>query len=161
MQPDVQVRDGQAAVPTLSLASSWSYKVSVLADLVARRVASEVQRTSGLNLSQWRVLAAVADRPGRTSTEVVEITPMDKPIVSRAVRVLVERGLLRREASQEDGRRAYLMLTAEGEATYRQLVQALTVSGAAGLDLLRGEALAAFNRDLDDLIARYREQSTR
>lgn len=154
MQPE---NDKQDAGPgTLSLETSWSYKVTVLADLVARRVAAEVQRVSGLNLSQWRVLAAVADRPGRTSTEVVDITPMDKPIVSRAVRVLVERGFLRREASQEDGRRAFLMLTEAGEATYAQLVEALTETGAAGTGLLEGSQLSAFNRDLDDLITRYR-----
>ncbi len=142
--------------PTFALDTAWSYKVTVLADLVARRVAAEVQKTSGLNLSQWRVLAAVADRPGRTSTEVVEITPMDKPIVSRAVQVLVDRKLLRREASQEDGRRSFLHLTEEGEATYKAIVSSLTLSGAAGLGLLSGDDLAAFNRELDDIIEKYR-----
>lgn len=156
MQPAKDTRTTSDSAPAFALDTAWSYKVTVLADLVARRVAAEVQKTSGLNLSQWRVLAAVADKPGRTSTEVVEITPMDKPIVSRAVQVLVDRGLLRREASQEDGRRSYLRLTPEGEGTYADIVAALTSSGAAGLDLVSGDELAAFNRDLDDIIEKYR-----
>ncbi|MEM6913076.1 MAG: MarR family winged helix-turn-helix transcriptional regulator [Pseudomonadota bacterium] len=156
-KPGNSMRD---TVSTFTLETAWSYKVTVLADLVARRVAAVVQTTSGLNLSQWRVLAAVADKPGRTSTEVVDITPMDKPIVSRAVQVLVDRGFLRREASQEDGRRSYLRLTAEGEGTYAAIVEALTKTGAAGLDLLSGGELAAFNRQLDEMITQYRDLTT-
>ncbi|MEO1041749.1 MAG: MarR family winged helix-turn-helix transcriptional regulator [Pseudomonadota bacterium] len=160
MQPAKSKRQSSEQAPNFALDTAWSYKVTVLADLVARRVAAVVQATSGLNLSQWRVLAAVADKPGRTSTEVVEITPMDKPIVSRAVQVLVDRGCLRREASQEDGRRSYLRLTTKGESTYAAIVAALAETGAAGIDLLSGDELAAFNRQLDETIAKFRDLTT-
>ena len=79
-----------------------AYQVTVLADQIARRTSSVVKRYE-LNLSQWRVLAAVADKPGRTSAEVVTITPMDKGIVSRATKALLTMGLLTRVASQSDG----------------------------------------------------------
>ncbi|MEO1656515.1 MAG: MarR family winged helix-turn-helix transcriptional regulator [Pseudomonadota bacterium] len=160
MRQTASAKTAQDEAPTFALDTAWSYKVTVLADLVAKRVAAEVQKTSGLNLSQWRVLAAIADKPGRTSTEVVEITPMDKPIVSRAVQALVDRGFLLREASQEDGRRSYLRLTDEGEETYRAIVSALSDSGAFGLDVLSGDELTAFNRELDDIIEKYRRLTT-
>ncbi len=73
----------------------------------------------GLNLSQWRVMAAVAEVPGRTSVEVVTVTPMDKGIVSRATKALLSMGLLRREASQLDGRISHLFLTDDGIELYR------------------------------------------
>ena len=78
----------------------------MLADKIARRT-TKIVKEHGLNLSQWRVLAAIADVPGRTSAEVVGITPMDKGIVSRATRALLDMGLIRRLASQSDGRVGY------------------------------------------------------
>ena len=87
----------------LELTEYWPYQITVLADRIARRT-SRVVKEHGLNLSQWRVMAAVAEVPGRTSVEVVTVTPMDKGIVSRATKALLNMGLLRREASQLDGR---------------------------------------------------------
>jgi len=96
------------------------YQISVLADLIARRSAA-ITKSCGINLSQWRVLAAIADQPGRTANEVTSVTPMDKGIVSRAVKGLLELGLLIRNASQEDGRLAHLFLTPKGRRTYLKL----------------------------------------
>jgi len=66
----------------------WPYQVVVLADQISRYTVSIVKAEAGLNSSQWRVLAAVADKPGRTAAEVTTVTPMDKTIVSRAVNSL-------------------------------------------------------------------------
>ena len=109
----------------LRLDDFWPYQVTVLADRIARRT-TRIVKEHHLNLSQWRVLAAVAEVPGRTSGEVVTITPMDKGIVSRATKALLEMGLLRREASQSDGRISHLHLTASGLILYRQLIPQVT-----------------------------------
>lgn len=118
--------------PVLKLEDSWTYQVTVLADLIARRVTRAVQAVSELNLSQWRVLAAIADTPGRTASQVVDVTPMDKGIVSRGVSVLVQEGYLRREASPADGRTTYLFLTESGQAIYKSIVAELDRCGVSG-----------------------------
>ena len=105
----------------LKLDQYWPYLVTVLADRIARRTSALV-KTEGLNLSQWRVLAAIAEVPGRTSVEVVTVTPMDKGIVSRATKALLEMGLVRRVASQLDGRISHLHLTQSGDALYHRLM---------------------------------------
>ena len=105
----------------LDLERYWPYHVTVLADRIARRT-SNIVKQHKLNLSQWRVLAAVADSPGRTSKEVVRITPMDKGIVSRATKALLELGLIRREASQQDGRISHLHMTPQGERLYAEIM---------------------------------------
>ena len=105
----------------LKLDQYWPYLVTVLADRIARRTAALV-KPEGLNLSQWRVLAAIAEVPGRTSVEVVTITPMDKGIVSRATKALLELGLVRRQASQVDGRISHLHLTPSGHEMYHRLM---------------------------------------
>lgn len=139
----------------LQLDASWTYKLTVLADRVARRAAAIASDVGGLNLSQWRVLAAVADAEGRTSSQVVALTPMDKGIVSRAVASLVQQGVLRREASKRDGRMSHLYMTPKGEALYDAIWARMQDSGADGQDLLDGAASKDFLQRLDQLIAGY------
>lgn len=120
----------------IQLDSYWPYQVTVLADLISRRTAEIVRREGDLNLSQWRVLAAIAERPGRTAVEVVAMTPMDKGIVSRATKALLLAGLLVREASQVDGRVSHLYLTEKGDALYQRLrphVEAVAQAASAVL----------------------------
>ena len=135
----------------LPLDQFWPYLVTVLADRIARRT-SRIIKEYGLNLSQWRVLAAIAEVPGRTSAEVVTITPMDKGIVSRATKALLELGYIRREASQIDGRLSHLHLTKSGATLYRAiipLVQEVTQIASESLSKDRQEKLS---KELNALI---------
>ncbi len=109
----------------LSLESFWPYKVAVLADLVSRHTLEIARRHGDMNLSQWRVLACIAEQPGRSSAQVVALTPMDKTIVSRAVARLIEKGLARKTADVKDKRRAQLYLTDTGDAQYRLIAAEL------------------------------------
>ena len=118
----------------------WPYQVTVLADRISRRTAAIVKREAGLNLSQWRVLAAIAECPGRTAADVVMMTPMDKGIVSRATKALLSGGYLVREASQQDGRVSHLFLTQAGADLYAGLKPAVeAVPQAANLHLSASE----------------------
>jgi len=127
----------------LRLDSNVPYQISVLSHRIARETAAITERHGGLNISQWRVMAAVAERPGRTANEVVAITPMDKGIVSRAVKALLDKGMLARKASNEDGRLGHLFLTARGEKKYAALaadirgIEAELLSGLSGEDAAR------------------------
>lgn len=145
----------QPPVEALPLDDNWAYKVSVLADLIARRVSAVVQR-HGINLSQWRVLAALADRPGRSASEVVAVTPMDKGIVSRAVAALVDRGLVERRASPTDRRLSHLWLTGDGMLLYQQTLRALHESRAIGDHTIGEEGARLLQTQLDAAIAAYR-----
>ena len=129
------------------LDADWTYRIAVLADRVARRMAAIVAAETRLSLAQWRVIAALADRPGRLAREVVAMTPMDKGAVSRAVAALEAAGLVRREAHPSDARAARLFLTEAGQDACRRIVAAKAADPAAqaGLDdpvwLARLEAL--------------------
>lgn len=102
----------------ITLNEFWPYKIAVLADLVSRHTMNIVKSHGSLNLSQWRVLAALGDKDGRSAAEVVSMTPMDKGIVSRAVTTLVEQGFLKRIADTHDKRRRELFLTKSGKVHY-------------------------------------------
>ena len=80
---------------------------------------------AGLNQSQWRVLAAVADKPGRTAAEVTSVTPMDKTIVSRAVHSLIQSGLIKKTPNIDDKRRSSLEMTTLGKERYTIIAKKL------------------------------------
>lgn len=97
----------------------WPYQTVVLADQISRYTLEVVKTQAGLNQSQWRVLAAVADKPGRTAAEVTAVTPMDKTIVSRAVNSLIDSGLIQKIPNPVDKRRSSLKMTKLGDQKYK------------------------------------------
>lgn len=111
----------------LTLSEFWPYQAAVLADLVAQHTMGII-RPFDLNLSQWRVLAAIADNPGCLANDVVAITPMDKGIVSRAVTSLTERAFVTRTTDPQDKRRASLNLTKTGTSLYSNISETLVTA---------------------------------
>ena len=144
-----------SAAKALKLDQYWPYQLVVLADAISRRTAAIVRDRADLNLSQWRVLAAIAETPGRTANEVVRVTPMDKGIVSRATKALLEAGLVRREASQADGRISHLYLTVSGEALYGELLPAVEAISEEARHLLGAEREGEFLSTLQELKTRF------
>jgi len=125
-----------AASSPIRLEEFWAYQVVVLADQISRHTLEVVRSEANLNQSQWRVLAAVADKPGRSSAEVTAVTPMDKTIVSRAVASLIKSGLIKRTPSQEDKRISALEMTPLGAERYalisKKLAATLTMPSIDG-----------------------------
>ena len=111
--------------PITKLETYWPYQAVVLADLVSRHTNSILKSNGSLNLSQWRVLAAIANQQGCTSAQVVAITPMDKGIVSRATSTLVKNGLVSKKEDPSDRRQSQLFLTEEGLLEYNSVNGAL------------------------------------
>lgn len=143
----------------LKLDDSWIYKTIVLANLISRQVASTVQVVSGLNLSQWRVMAALADNPGRTASEVVDVTPMDKGIVSRAVKTLVNEKIVERRASEDDGRLSHLFLTTKGKSLYQKIVDEMDQNGTSGRNSIDSDVQTSLLSALDRTIQQYTERN--
>ncbi len=135
----------------------WAYQVVVLADRVSRYTLDIVKTEANLNQSQWRVLAAIADQPGRSSAEVTAVTPMDKTLVSRAVASLLESGLIKRTPSQKDKRSAALEMTKLGTDRYALISAKLAKSLNAVK--LNGESTQDFNANVKHF-SRYMAQMT-
>jgi DNA-binding MarR family transcriptional regulator len=109
----------------IELETFWPYQAVVLADQISRYTLGVVKAEAGLNLSQWRVLAAVAEKPGRTARDVTEITPMDKTIVSRAVSSLIKAGHIKKTPDATDKRRLFLTVTPSGQSIYSKIANRL------------------------------------
>ena len=109
----------------IELDEFWPYQTVVLADQISRYTLRVVRDIAGLNSSQWRVLAAVADKPGRSAAEVTSVTPMDKTIVSRAVASLIKTGMIQKSKSTNDKRSSSLTTTETGLKIYKQISMVL------------------------------------
>ncbi|MFI1587340.1 MarR family winged helix-turn-helix transcriptional regulator [Streptomyces halstedii] len=72
---------------------------------------------SGKDLSRNLVLNLIADAPGETTVGgLAAEMGVTQPVASRTVAACMDDGLLRRAASQSDGRRTVLELTEHGRA---------------------------------------------
>ena len=119
----------------IELENFWPYQVVVLADQISRHTLSVVREKSGLNLSQWRVLAAVVDKPGCSAAQVTSVTPMDKTIVSRAVASLIKTGLIQKSPTKRDKRRQSLTATESGRDIYEKISKEINRNlNISGLD---------------------------
>ncbi|MGH2587377.1 MAG: MarR family winged helix-turn-helix transcriptional regulator [Dehalococcoidia bacterium] len=112
----------------------------------------------GITPTQGQVLAVLHNHPqGLSLTAIAEQLAVTAPTASDAVRVLTEKGLMRKERDAEDGRSIRVLLTAEG----RRLAEA--AAGwpdflAAAVDTLAPEEQAVFLRALVKMIRELQER---
>lgn len=110
--------------PHLSLDAFWPYQAVVLGDLISKHTHGLLKDIGEVNLSQWRVLAAIGDSPGLSAAQVVAKTPMDKGIVSRAVTFLMDGNYIRRKSDATDKRKTALFLTSKGKNLHTKISRA-------------------------------------
>ncbi len=108
-------------VGALRLERFLPYRLSVLSNRISRMIAKDYAQPFELSIAQWRVMVILAERGEASATQVADAGQLDKVAVSRAVKVLIERGFLVRAASQEDGRIAVLKLTALGRGVFERV----------------------------------------
>src|SRR5215469_279537 len=80
---------------------------------------NEGLHNSEFSLAEARVLYEVANRESPAASEVAEALGLDAGYLSRLLRKFEEKELLRKKASEEDGRFAMLRLTPRGKAAFR------------------------------------------
>jgi DNA-binding MarR family transcriptional regulator/GNAT superfamily N-acetyltransferase len=76
---------------------------------------------SNYSLAEARVLYELATRNASKATEIAEALGMDPGYLSRVLAKFERDGLLRKKTSEQDGRFAELMLTAQGRSAFKKL----------------------------------------
>jgi DNA-binding MarR family transcriptional regulator len=168
-----QVKKRGAAVPTMPApAARKASKMLADADLsqgfdlegalpylVARagtrmgQTFSKELRRFQLSLTEWRVCAALHHQPHQRLSQLAEHTSAEPSTLSRLVEGMLQRGLLVRERSGEDGRALALGLTDAGrELTLRiiPLAQMFERVALAGLSAAQADALRSMLRTVYD-----------
>ncbi|PIW28470.1 MAG: MarR family transcriptional regulator [Rhodobacterales bacterium CG15_BIG_FIL_POST_REV_8_21_14_020_59_13] len=140
---------------TLRLEAYLPYRLSVASNRTSRWVARSYEAKFGLSIWQWRVIAVLGGADRLTAQALTESTAMDKVTVSRAVRALIERGLVERKKHQSDGRSALLELTPAGRSVYDEVAPIALKHEADLLDGFSPEEIGM----LTDLLLRLEQRA--
>jgi len=109
-----------------------------------------------LTLTEWRVCAALHHEPHQRLSQLAAHTSTEPSTLSRVVDGMLQRGLLVRDRSDEDGRALALALTDEGrDLTLRivPLAQLFERVALAGLNAAQADALRSMLRTVYDNLA--------
>ncbi|GGC90208.1 MarR family winged helix-turn-helix transcriptional regulator [Undibacterium terreum] len=77
--------------------------------------------SGGVTALQWSVLSGIASGEGQGVSDLSQAFDHDPGALSRSVNQMVEKGLLSYTQGQDDRRRVYLQLTAEGHQLFETL----------------------------------------
>jgi DNA-binding MarR family transcriptional regulator len=138
----------------LRLEDFLPYRLSVLTNLLSSAIAGAYRERFALAISEWRVLAVLANSADLSAAEVAQRTAMDKVAVSRAVRSLLKSARLERRIARADRRRSVLRLTAAGRRVHRQVAPVALAYERALLQPLSAAERVALDRTLDVLLGR-------
>ncbi len=141
----------------LELERFLPYRLSVLSNQVSRGIAETYAGRFGLGVTEWRVIAILGRYAELTATEVAERAAMDKVAVSRAVRRLLESGLLERRENDADRRTKHLCLSDSGVEVFDAIAPAALEYERRLLDRLDPEERRVFDRVVDKLLSVSRE----
>ncbi len=99
-----------------------SFKISVLYRLMVRRSARFLNSKYDLSVAEWWTLGQLAVKSPGTVSGIVDLTQNDKAQVSRAVTMLIQKGLVRKQNNPEDKRSSLLFLTEKGQGLYDEVL---------------------------------------
>lgn len=107
---------------TLSLQHFLPYRLSALANRISQSLAVKYSKQYGISVQEWRILAVLGEETKLSAVAITNRIAMDKVAVSRAVKRLIEKGLVIKHLDGKDQRSHELALSNEGIEMYQQLV---------------------------------------
>lgn len=111
--------DSQPA--TLDLPHFLPYQLSLVSNTISEALAEVYCDPHQLSITEWRLLAVLADQPGISASQLVRQTHIAKVAISRALKRLLARGLVRRTTIRSDRRQHKLRLSTAGENLYAEI----------------------------------------
>lgn len=101
--------------------SLMSFRISILAKLLDRRLATQIGDQFGLGVAEYKVFGQIVLHPGATVRAIAASTFVDKAQVSRAVAQLEKQGLVSRTTTDQDRRAPLLYATTTGERLFEEI----------------------------------------
>ncbi|GGA69488.1 hypothetical protein GCM10011490_20150 [Pseudoclavibacter endophyticus] len=133
--------------------------VALLSNKLVWRESRLLRERFDLGTNDWRVISALAIRPGFSLTEIADFIAVNKAIISKSVTTLIARGFI--VVSHAPGRSRPLYLTPAGADMHDRMLP-LSLSGQDFvLDGIDVERVADLNALLRELLARTDEAGFR
>jgi DNA-binding MarR family transcriptional regulator len=133
-----------------------TYLAALLAQ-ASHRISSEfhrVVRAQGLSVSEWRVLASLAEGHPVSTSRLAELAIMKTPTTSRLLDRMQARGQITRMVDERDRRVTLVRITPKGQRTVSRLIERAREHEAkvlAPFGLERADALKTSLRTLIDM----------
>lgn len=140
-------------VPPRRLKDLMSFRLNILVNLWTRLAAERNAQDFGLDLREWRILGLLGGYAPLSLKALAREAKLDKSQASRSVSALIERGFLRRDSDESDGRGVLLSLTPEGKALYRRVFPRAVKRNEELLAVLSPEERAILEAALSRLTA--------
>ena len=124
-------------------------RIMRIADILSRLATRGFRARFDLRNTDFRILNLLDHAQGMTVNEIARQTHVDKAWISRSLRQLLKKGLVKRGSDKKDSRVAIISMTKTGQ-TLLEEIRPLT--RATEERLLDGIETAAFKQDLDRLM---------
>jgi DNA-binding MarR family transcriptional regulator len=98
------------------------YRLLLLARMIDRQAARQLNAAFGLTLAEWRVLAFVCASGPASASAIGRSGGIDRAEISRAVTRLEDKKLAEREADEGNRRKLIISPTGEGLALFAQVI---------------------------------------
>ena len=136
--------DGSASVEDLV-----PVRIMRIADVISRLATRGFKARFDLRNTDFRILNLLDHTPGMTVNEIARRTHVDKAWISRSLRQLSEKGLVKRASDKNDSRVSIIRLTRGGQSLLEE-IRPLTMATEARM--LDGIEARAFKQDLERMM---------
>ena len=144
----VGVADTESELPLRRFVTYRLSRVQAKLNAQASRI---LQETSGITLTQWRVIALVGAAGQTQSSKLSKESALDKSLLSRNLKTLIEQGVVASRTDAEDHRVQVLSLTDKGRAIFEKTLPVTRARQTQLREGLTDEELRVFHKVLDHL----------
>jgi DNA-binding MarR family transcriptional regulator len=117
--------------------SHLPHRLLLLARMIDRATAQQLQENFGLTLAEWRVLAFICSVGPASAADIGGAFDSDRAEVSRAVKRLIDAGLIDRNSNESNRKRQIISVLPEGQVIFDRARK------------MRGDYFEAILRDVD------------
>jgi DNA-binding MarR family transcriptional regulator len=114
--------------------------INFLGNKLAAGASSSYRREFGVGVTEWRILSKLAGEDACTAQEICQYFDLDKGLVSRTIRSLVDSGNVTVTDPGDDNRRA-VMLTKTGRALHDRIIELALDREGVLLDCLKPDEI--------------------
>lgn len=113
------LRDGTEII---DIANYAPFLLNAVSNAWGRKTSTIYRRDFDLGLVEWRVISMLNIEPSITARRICDVIRLDKAAVSRALKNLLQKGLLKDEQISNDPRKRLWSLSEEGLQTHNALL---------------------------------------
>ena len=106
---------------TIKLDKFLPYRIANLSNNISEAFSSVYTHEYGISIAQWRILVNLFENDYVTAKKLGELASMDKSTVSRAIKIMLNRGYLVKKVNIDDKRAYFVELTKAGKDLYYEI----------------------------------------